>query len=111
VIKQSLFLSLVFFISCSSIHFSSHNQIPTSFDYKEDKDLHFSVEVSKPFYMWGMYPNKQTVYVDDLFISEGYKSISHLQIAEVNTNEKVMWMLLTFGMYYPQTYMLSGTLN
>ena len=112
MIKLSFFfLSLFMLISCSSISFKSSNIISTSFDYKDDKQSEVSVEISKPFYMWGSVPSEQVVEVDKVFVSKGFKEISNLEIKEVYTAKKFMWMLATFGMYYPQTFMLSAKAN
>ncbi len=112
MIKLSFFfLSFLTLISCSSISFKSSNAISTSFDFKDDKESKVSVEISKPFYMWGNVPSEQVVEVDRVFVSKGFSEISNLEIKEIKTTKKFLWMLATFGMYYPQTFIMSAKAN
>lgn len=111
MIKLSFFLSLTILLGCSSIKFSSSNNIPVTFDYGNNKSSEVSIVISKPFYMWGLVPKKQVVEVDKVFISKGFKEISDLNISEIKTSEKAMWMFFTFGMYYPQSFKLTANVN
>lgn len=111
MIKLSFFLSLTILMSCSSIKFSSLNNIPTTFDYTDDKKSEVSIVVSKPFYAWGMIPNKHIVNVDKVFVNKGFNTVSDLRIEEVEINTKALWMVFTLGMYYPQTYKLTAKAN
>mgnify|MGYP003691932763 CR=1 FL=1 len=70
-----------------------------------------SIEVTKPFYFWGLYPNVQIVDVDREFEAKGFSRVSELKITEIKTTNKILWMALTFGMYYPQTYNLVSSTN
>lgn len=109
--KLSFFICISFLISCSSISFKSANKISTTFDYKDDKVSTVEVEVKKPFYMWGTVPANQVVEIDNLFISKGFKEVSNIEIQETQTTNKVLWMIATFGMYYPQTFLVSAKAN
>ena len=104
-------MSLFSLFSCSSITFLSTNVIGTSFDFNDQFDQEAKVIVEKNFYMWGMYPDQQVVEIDQEFKQVGYSAISNLVIKEVKIKKKALWMLLTFGMYYPQTYELIAQTN
>lgn len=75
-------------------------------NYSEDNSTEVSINVSKSFYLWGMYPSVQVVSVDKEFKEKGFNTVSDLRITEINTSKKILWMMLTLGMYYPQTYSL-----
>ncbi|MFT6631061.1 MAG: hypothetical protein ACJAS4_001007 [Bacteriovoracaceae bacterium] len=111
MIKLSIFLSLTILIGCSSIKFSSSNNIPVTFEYSNDKSSEVSIVVSKPFYMWGLVPKQQVVEVDKVFVSKGFKVVSDLSINEIENNKKALWMFFTFGMYYPQSFKLTANVN
>ena len=106
--EKYCYLCLSILISCSSIQFTSSHDIPVSFSHEESHVKDLSVKVSKSFYMWGLVPPEQTVYVDKLFLNEGAKSVASLKIKEIETTQKALWMIVTFGMYYPQSYLLSA---
>lgn len=111
MIKLFYFLSLIQIVGCSSIQFSSSNSIPVNLNFKEDLSPEISIEVTKSFYLWGAYPSVQIVEVDKEFEEKGFRSVSDLRIKEIKKNNKFMWMLLTFGMYYPQTFSLLASTN
>ena len=93
------------------MQFSSSNSIPVNLNYKDEHSPEVSLEVTKSFYLWGAYPLVQIVEVDKEFEKKGFRSVSDLRIKEIHTSRKVLWMLFTFGMYYPQTYHLIASTN
>ena len=109
--KLKNIFSLFIFLSCSSVHFTSSNNTPIKFDFTDDTKTEVSIVVSKPFYLWGLAPDKQVVFVDQVFQDKGYGEVTDLRISEVEQNKKAMWMFFTFGMYYPQAFKLTGKVN
>lgn len=109
--RLSLLLSLTILTSCSSIQFISQNRVSTTFDFSDDKNSEVSIDVSKSFFMWGLYPEVQVVEVDNVFSEKGFNSVSDLNIKEINTTNKALWMFFTFGMYYPQSFKLTAKAN
>lgn len=108
MVKLSILFSLILLISCSSIKFKSSQQISTNFDVREFQTKKVSVEVEKTFYMWGLVPNEQVIEIDKLFSKKGYDSVSSVEIKETKTKLKTLWMFVTLGMYYPQTYTITA---
>ncbi len=94
----------MFFVSCSSIQFSSANRLSVDMNYSEENSTEISIEVARPFYLWGMYPPVQVINVDEEFEDKGFSNVSDLRIIETDIAQKALWMFFTFGMYYPQTY-------
>lgn len=112
MIKQKfLFFILLISTSCSSIHFTSTNKISLSFDFGNETDQDAKITITKPFYMWGTYPEKHIIKLDEVFYEKGFKTVTDLRIREVNSAEKALWMFFTLGMYYPQSYELVAKVN
>lgn len=98
-------------MSCSTVHFKSKNQGEVTFDYRLNRDKEVTLEVEKKFYMWGLYPKKHEVLLDQVFSEKGFDSVSDLRIEEVETLTKALWMVGSLGMYYPQTFRLIGRIS
>lgn len=106
-----LLFSFILLTSCSSVHFKSNNQASVSFDYRLDRDQEITLEIQKKFYLWGMYPKKHEIVLDELFQTNGYDSVSDLRVEEIETMSKALWMIGTLGMYYPQSFRLVGRVS
>lgn len=107
--KYFFFLSLIF-ASCSSIEFKSTEIIPVNFNQDSSDTESVQLEVKKSFYLWGMIPSNHSVNVDEIFEEKGADSVSNFSIAEIKTQKKTLWMILSAGLYYPQTYLISGNI-
>ncbi len=111
MLKLSFLSSFILLLGCSSISFLSSNKINTTFDFDDKNTTDVSIDIQKPFYMWGLYPKEHLVKVDEEFQKKGYSSVSDLIIKETETNIKALWMFFTFGMYYPQSFKLTAKVN
>lgn len=111
MIQLNFILSLILLSSCSAVRFSSSNRLPVTMNYSQEDASEVTVDVSRPFYLWGMMPEIQVIDIDKEFAQKGFKSVSDLRIVEVDTNTKFLWMLFTFGMYYPQSFNLIASVN
>lgn len=111
MIYQKLFFISFLITSCSSINFTSSDIIPVSFKHDTSQTESISVDVEKSFYLWGLLPNKELIEVDKVFEEKGLDEISHVSIKEIKTFKKTLWALLSVGLYYPQTYQISGKVN
>lgn len=108
MLKLGLIVNLVFLLSCSSIKFKSSDIIPVSLEENENHKLEITERVSRPFYLWGILPGQHVVEVDKVFESKGHVQVSDLEIIEVEQKRKFLWMVLSLGLYYPQTFHLVG---
>lgn len=79
-----------------------------TFNQNEDHTENVSVEIKKYFYLWGLLPSRQTVNLDEVFARKGYKEVSSVEIEEIDETSKAMWMIFTFGLYYPNSYLVKG---
>lgn len=111
MINKYFFFLVLIFTSCSSIQFKSSEIIPVHFNKDITDTENVDVEVEKSFYLWGMLPSSHSVEVDKLFEQRGADSVSNFSIAEIKTQKKTLWMILSAGLYYPQTYLVSGNIN
>lgn len=93
-------------MSCSSVKFKSSDIIPISFEENENHKLDIKEKIETPFYLWGLLPSQHIVEIDKEFEKRGYTEASDLEIIEVDKRKKFAWMILSFGLYYPQTFEL-----
>ncbi len=111
MIYRKLFFIAFIITSCSSIHFKSSDTIPVSFKHINSESEDVSVNIEKSFYLWGLLPNEASIDVDKAFEARDLDEVSHLSIKEIKTVKKVLWAFLSVGLYYPQTYQISGRVN
>lgn len=104
-------ISLFFFLNCSGVRFKSQNKIATSFDSLKNHNEFVSINVSRPFYLWGLIPSEHVVEVDSEFIKKGFDSVSELEILEIDKKTEFVWSALTLGMYIPKKYKLTGKIT
>lgn len=71
---------------------------------QDRSEREITIQVQKKFYMWGMVPKTHRIELDEIFKNKGYDAVSDLRIEEIKTVNKALWMVGTFGMFYPQTY-------
>lgn len=79
-----------------------------TFSQNENHTESVSVEIKKYFYLWGLLPSTHSVNIDEVFARKGYKDVSSLEITEIDETKKAMWMVFTFGLYYPNSYVVKG---
>ncbi|MEX0798551.1 MAG: hypothetical protein WEB87_03545 [Bacteriovoracaceae bacterium] len=106
--KFGIFLCLVLTISCSTVRLSSETLIPVVFESKEDHTRDISIEVTRDFYLWGLYPDTHEIKVDKAFANKGFDSVAEMKIEDHSNKYDMAWALLTFGFYMPKSYVLKG---
>lgn len=109
--RLSLIICLISLFSCSSISFQSSQKVSVTLNERDFQNNEVTILVSKPFYVWGLVPSEHIVEVDKEFYNKGFESVSDLKIKEVKKIEKALWMMFTFGMYYPQSFELYAKTN
>ena len=101
-------LAFVFLMGCSTVQFKSSNQSKVTFDYNLNQEKEIVLEVEKKFFLWGAMPAKHELILDKIFSERGFKNVTDLRIEEISTTRKAVWMVASFGMYYPVKYRLIG---
>lgn len=114
MIRLSQIILIISFISCSNINYKVENSADSKADISFEENINHNekvnIKIEKEFFLWGFYPNHE-IKVDDVVAKNGYDSISELVIKEEPSKMNVLFTLLTFGVYYPQTYYLEGKIR
>ncbi len=104
----SSFLLLAVVSSCTTIHFRSKNSIPVSFEGNPKHQKEVSIVGHRHFYFWGVEPEEHEVFIDEEVRQAGYDSISKLIIYEHKNPQDILISFLTFGLYLPRGYTITG---
>lgn len=104
---SSLILLLVV-SSCTTIHFRSKNSIPVTFEGNPKHQREVSVEGKRDFYFWGLEPEETEVFVDEEVYNAGYTGMSKVIIYEQKNPQNILISFLTFGLYLPRAYTITG---
>lgn len=94
--------------SCTTIHFRSKNSIPVTFEGNPQHRKEISVVGHRHFYFWGLEPEEHEVFIDEEVRKAGYEGISKLIIYEQKNPQDMLISFLTFGLYLPRGYTITG---
>lgn len=68
-----------------------------------------SAKGRKEFFLWGMLPEKHTVYIDEELSLEGpILGAGGVQVREYQTVTNFLLSVFSFGMYVPMNYEITG---
>ena len=104
-------ISLLFLmsaVSCTTLHFRSQNSIPVSFKGNPNHKSEISIVGHRSFYFWGLNPEHEEVIIDEEVRKAGYDGISKLIIYENKDPQDILISFLTFGVYLPRAYTITG---
>ena len=104
----SSLLSLVLLASCTTIHFRSKNSVPVTFEGNPNHQKEVSIEGKRDFYFWGNEPEQTEVFVDEEVYKAGYDGMSKVIIYEQKNPQNILISFLTFGLYMPRAYTITG---
>ena len=102
------FLFLLSGVSCTTIHFRSNNTVPVSFQGNPKHDKEITVQGARSFTFWGLNPEHHEVLIDEEVRNAGYDGISKLIIYEHKNPQDTLISFLTFGLYMPRAYTITG---
>lgn len=106
---NKLLISFLLMVSsCTTIHFRSNNSVPVSFDGNPKHQREVTIVGQKNFYFWGTDPEHHEVYIDEEVRAAGYDGISKLIIYEHKNPQDMLISFLTFGLYMPRGYTITG---
>jgi hypothetical protein len=95
-------------VGCTTIHFRSNQSIPVSFEGNPKHQKEVSIVSTRDFYFWGINPEHHEVIIDEEVRKAGYDSISKLIIYEQKNPQDILISFLTFGIYLPRGYTITG---
>lgn len=105
-------LILIFtFSSCSTIHFRSNNSIPVTLNGNPEQQTEVTITGKRDFYWWGLSPEHQEVFVDEVIRKAGYDGLSKLIVYEKKTPDEILISFLTLGIYLPHSFTITGFTN
>ena len=93
---------------CTTIHFRSNNSIPVSFEGNPRHQKEVSIVGHRHFYFWGVEPEEHEVFIDEEVRKAGHDGISKLVIYEQKNPQDILISFLTFGLYLPRGYTITG---
>lgn len=93
---------------CTTIHFRSNNAVPVTFGENPKEQKEVTIIGHRQFFFWGVDPDAHVVYVDEEVKKAGYDSISKLIIYEQKNPQDILISFLTFGIYLPRGYTITG---
>ncbi|MBT3586258.1 MAG: hypothetical protein HN509_15230 [Halobacteriovoraceae bacterium] len=103
------FLLLITFLSgCTTIHYRTKGNIAAAIAPKNEHKHRVEIKGKKEFYLWGLLPANQVVYVDDEMANAGLISAANIRISEFQTRSDFIYGLISFGMYVPKSYKIVG---
>lgn len=102
------FILLGTMVSCTTIHFRSKSSIPVSFEGNPKQQKEVTIVGHRQFYFWGLEPDEHVVYIDEEVKKAGYDGISKVIIYEQKNPQDILISFLTFGLYLPRGYTITG---
>ena len=105
--KWILKLICLSLLSCSSIQFKSENNIEVSLDKNTTHEKDIEIIINKDFFMLGYFP-KHEILIDEVLADKGATEASSVEIENYYDFKNSLWALFTFGVYYPQTYLIKA---
>lgn len=106
--KVFVFIFALSLCSCSTTNIKSNDNLPITFTADEEHTKEVKAVVTKEFFLWGMVPASHDIYIDSVLANKGYDKVSSLKVTQKNRTSDVVWSILSFGVYWPQTYEIQG---
>lgn len=111
MVGPSWIVLLLSLASCSAVQIKSSLSNNSSISFEKQNKNHdksIDVKVTKDFFLWGLVPRQHEIILEKELGNKGYSEVSEFNIIQKNSSIDFLWMVLTFGVYYPQTYHLKG---
>lgn len=93
-----------FIIGCTTIHYESRNKIPVHIGAQRGHDYYSQIQGEVDFFLWGLYPPSQTVYLDEEIQKRGIKSASNVSVREYQSFLNLFYSIISLGIVYPVNY-------
>lgn len=106
-----LIITLFIVVSCSGAQITSGNQIPISFEDRQEHTKKVSIDVKMDYFLWGLVPKNYSVKIDELFMRQGYNSVGNVSVQQGLTFSDAVLTLITLGFYLPHTLTVEGKVN
>ena len=107
-LRISLMLISILLSSCTTVVFQSDHSIPVYMSGQKHHKHKVVISGEKDFYLWGMLPKQHVVSIDSELADIGFLSAANVQIKENVTAMQMFQTIISFGLYTPVTYEISG---
>ncbi len=94
-------------LSCTTVRYTSDRLLPVKVGSFELYKAPLSIYGELDFFLWGNFPNKHIISIDQELEKINCIGASNLTIEEYQTNKNIFYSILTFGMYTPISYKIS----
>ena len=102
------FIMMTVLSACSSVHYQNSQKIPVYVSGQRHHDKLFEVSETREFFLWGMRPKQEDVFIDQEFEKVGAQEVSLVKIEEGQNFLSRLWTFLSLGMLKPIDYKLSA---
>lgn len=76
-------------------------------DKNDEHTQDIKVSVDKEFFLWGLFPEHE-VFIDKELVNDGVETASSVSISSSKNLKNILWSFFTFGVYYPQTFIINA---
>lgn len=105
---KTFLIILLLCTSCSKLKIKTSKNFPITTSQIEKDTKSIEVKVTKNFYLWGLIPNEHELLLDKELLKIGVKRLSALEITELSEGKDTWMKILSFGLFLPQTYLITG---
>ena len=104
----AVLMTPLFFASCSSLKFTSEGKIPLYFKTNAKYQDRVIIQGFKDYFLWGLYPSEQTVYIDKEARKRRYQALSGITLEKYQRPWQVGMSILTLGLYTPISFKITA---
>lgn len=94
--------------SCTTISYESKGKLPIYLSAPPQVGFNWKNEGTCYFYLWGFYPDRCRVPLDELVAKDQMILVGNLRIEEGGRFKDWLISFFTLGFYWPRSYALSG---
>ncbi len=94
--------------SCAKVSFRSRSSQKIEMGKNPQHTKLFKFEYAKSYYLWGLFPANNMIYINDLIMDEGLTEVSKLSIREITSFWQMVLSFASLGMYIPKNFEFSG---
>jgi len=104
-IKAICLLGILHFSSgCTTLSFKSYGEFPIYIGAKKYHGTIQEYKGEKDFYLWGIIPFEQKVYIDDIMKEFDFFSAANVEVEEYQTMKNFIFSVVSLGLYVPRNY-------
>ena len=95
---------LLFLCSCSHVAIVNTSKHLVTFTARPGHSEIVEKIYEKQFYLWGLYPKKQTIDIGEVLERKDFSSASSLEVKKQMTLGTFLWPVVSLGFVVPKTF-------